>query len=101
MFGKLFCVVSYAAGSAAMAAVLVILISIWKVNEVRFSYAEQQLAEGKQIIEIICLPHVRWLHAPNDSPGYGYYFNYGEPKPQEDYTYITYEEYLARQSDSQ
>ena len=97
-FEKCFSVVSCAVGSAAMAAVLFVMGSIWNVNNARFAYANQQLAEGKKIIEIIRLPHERWLHVPNESAGYGFYFNYGETKPEEDYTYITYEDYLARQN---
>ena len=59
-------------------------------------YAKRQLAERKDVIEIIRLPHAKWLHVPDESLGYAYYFNYGEVKEYDDYTYITYEEYLKR-----
>lgn len=93
-FGRCFSAAACVSGSVALVWVLLIMHSIWRVNNVRFAYAERQLAEGKQIVEIVCLPHERWLHVPNASAGYGFYFNYGEEKPEEDYTYITYEDYL-------
>lgn len=91
-----FCAVSALLAAAGMVALTVLLHSVWSVNNARVAYAEEQLAEGKEIIEIIRLPHGRWLHVPDQSAGYGYYFNYGEVKPIEDYTYITYEEYPGK-----
>ena len=84
-------------GGGALAVYLtVILFQVTAVNKVRFDYAKRQLAERKDVIEIIRLPHAKWLHVPDESLGYAYYFNYGEVKEYDDYTYITYEEYLKR-----
>ncbi|MBQ6421442.1 MAG: hypothetical protein IJK02_10250 [Clostridia bacterium] len=91
---------SYAPGVAGILLLcmyLVIMVQITKVNKVRFSYGEQQISEGKTTIEIIRLPHEKWLFVPNDASGlFGYYFNYGEIKPPEDFTFIDYEDYLER-----
>lgn len=84
-------------GLAYVLALILIMSDIWRINNVRFDYAQRQLAEKKEVIEIITLPHERWLHVPNQSAGYGFYFNYGEVKDEEDYEYITYEEYLSRE----
>lgn len=84
-------------GLAYVLALILIMSDIWRINNVRFDYAQRQLAEKKEVIEIIKLPHERWLHVPNQSAGYGFYFNYGEVKDEEDYEYITYEEYLSRE----
>lgn len=79
---------------------IVMMHSVSLVHEVKMAYARQQLAEGKKVIEIIRLPHSRWLMVPDETYAHGWYFNYGEKKPLEDYTYITYEDYLAKTENS-
>lgn len=76
---------------------VVMMHSVSVVHEAKMAYARQQLAEHKEVIEIIRLPHSRWLMVPDETYAHGWYFNYGENKPLEDYTYITYEDYLERQ----
>lgn len=96
LLGKKTAVASGAAGVLIAVYLIVILIQVTQVSKARFTYAKQQMDEKKQVIEIILLPHARWLHIPNKTPVYGYYFNYGEVKDESDYEYITYDEYLNR-----
>ncbi|MBQ4104899.1 MAG: hypothetical protein IJC86_00730 [Clostridia bacterium] len=71
-------------------------VNIWKVNNVRVEYANEQIANGLTKVEIINLPYSRWLHYGNESYAYGYTFNQGN-KDEMLFTYIDYDEYLHRE----
>ncbi|MCR5783961.1 MAG: DUF6056 family protein [Clostridia bacterium] len=89
------CAACGVSGLAVLTGIIIILHSIWNVNNYRFDYAREQLDEGKEIIEIIRLPHGKWLHDQDETYAYGYYFNNGEFKPTGDFVYITLDEYLT------
>ena len=82
----------FIAGVVIMVLVTGLYYSVWRVNEVRLEYIAKQMSEGKRTIEIINLPHEKWLHMPNESYAYRYYFNYGDYDEMK-FTYIDLDEY--------
>ncbi len=74
------------------------------VNNIRLEYGDEQFAQGKSEIEIINLPHKRWLHFPNESYAYSYRYDLdetGEIAGNKTFVYIDYEDYLAKSEASE
>ena len=92
------CTICGVSGLLVIGGIVALLVSVWHVNNYRFDYAREQLNEGKKVIEIIKLPHERWLADPNGSYAFGYYFNNGEIKPEEDFSFITLDDYLEKKN---
>ncbi len=81
-------------GVAFSVVLIFFMRSVSRVNNVKMTYAQRQLDEGKTVIELIRLPHREWLTSPDETYANGYFFNNGQVKPADDYVFITYEEYL-------
>ena len=100
LLNKTTSVIAGIGGTVGLVVLLVLMHSIWQVDQARQLYAREQLAQGKTTIEIIRLPHIRWLHYQDKSLFYKYYFNNGDPE-QMHFVYIDYEDYLTqRQTDT-
>ena len=84
-----------AVGAVCILSVVIILSDVWKVNNVKMDYIAEQLAEGKTTVEIIKLPHGRWLHNPDYSASNKRVFNRGDPDGME-FLFIDYDEYKSR-----
>ncbi|MBQ6020154.1 MAG: hypothetical protein IJL26_08250 [Clostridia bacterium] len=87
-------IVSAVCGLAYLLAVIGILHSVWQVDNVRAAYAREQIAAGKKEIEIIILPHDRWLWYSDKN--YGFYDYYKPLDPESgslSFKFVPYETY--------